>query len=340
MTTAIALSPQGTSLQANLSQHLSAELAAVLPATMRPERLVLTIVQAAERNPALYQARPQSMVLAVLTMGVLGLEADGVTGQGYLVPFAGVVQPIIGYRGYNTLAARNGWTVTGQVVREGDRFDYTYGTNPSVDHRPRDRGRGQITHAWAAATRPGFAPIVEVLDIDEVMAIKGKSPGARKKDSPWNDRDIGFPAMAAKSARRRLARSMPMGWANAGSTMEEQWDMGRAAYVERDPDDGAPVVTLARDTAVEPMRPAPRDGALEGGVVMDWPLAIPGRDTQMYSSPKGWAEAMTKKLRMNAKSPKVGEFWKMNAECLQQLGEVDEQAAEKLVAYYRGLGDE
>ena len=49
-----------------------------------------------------------------------GLEVDGVTGQAFLVPFAGKVQLVVGYKGYNTLGARAGLTITGEVVRSGD----------------------------------------------------------------------------------------------------------------------------------------------------------------------------------------------------------------------------
>ena len=41
------------------------------------------------------------------------LEVDGVTGQAFLIPFKGRAQLVIGYKGFNTLAARSGLTVTG-----------------------------------------------------------------------------------------------------------------------------------------------------------------------------------------------------------------------------------
>src|SRR5215813_14331057 len=89
-------------------KELSPMFADVLAATMPVERFVRTVVVSCEKNPLLLGANRQSLYNAAMTFAVLGLEVDGVTGQGFLVPFKKVVQPIIGYKGYNTLGARAG----------------------------------------------------------------------------------------------------------------------------------------------------------------------------------------------------------------------------------------
>lgn len=339
MSKELALSQEGRILQANMREHLAGELQRVLPPTLRPERLIMTIVQAGERNPALYSTNPQSLMMAALTMGTLALECDGVTGQGYIIPFGRSAQPVIGYKGYNTLGARNGWTITGTVVREGDRFEYELGTEPVIRHVPKDRNSGApITHAWAVAMHAGMSPIIEVLDIDQVVAVQKRSPGAKKRDSPWNDREVGFPAMAAKTAKRRLARHMPTGWVNTGAVMEDQWERGKAAYVQIE--DGAPAVRLATEYASEPLTPAPDEPVLDVEVEQEWLLHIPGRDPLVYGSAKGWYEAMSKKLRTNAKSPRLAEFWAANAQMLEALGRESSEAAERLQAQYRHITSE
>jgi phage RecT family recombinase len=72
-----------------------------------------------------------------MSAACLGLEVDGVTGQAYLIPFKGRAQLVVGYKGYNTLAARSGITITGAVVREGDEFDYQLGSAAFVRHKPK-----------------------------------------------------------------------------------------------------------------------------------------------------------------------------------------------------------
>jgi hypothetical protein len=129
-------------------------------------------------------------------------------------------------------------TLTGDVVREGDRFDFSDGTQPFVEHK-KALGAGAdraIFAAWASAIAPGRSPIVVVLDRDELLAVKNKSPGARKSDSPWNDPTIGFPAMCAKTAKRRLARHLPLvvdfqRAAAVDTTFEE---IGRHSYLRQD----------------------------------------------------------------------------------------------------------
>lgn len=203
---------------------------------MPSARLIRTVVISVGRVPKLLQCNRQSLMNAAMSFGVLGLEVDGFTGQGYILPFKGVAQPVIGYRGLSTIAARAKLTITGDVYREGDEFDYAKGTSPFVHHKPKLGGGGRILAAWAVATANDRPPIVEVVGIDELLAVKGRSPGARMSDSPWNDETIGFPAMCQKTAKRRLARSTPMNWASPefqyAAVMDEAFEeRGKHSYI-------------------------------------------------------------------------------------------------------------
>lgn len=207
------------------------------PVGMRPERLIRTVMISVERTPKLRECSMESIVMGATTFAVLGLEVDGVTGQGYLVPFASRAQPLVGYKGYNTLAHRAGITITGAVIREGDEFDYQLGTGAFIHHKPRLNGGTDrsIVAAWATATAPGKSPVVSLLDREQLMAIKAKSPGARKSDSPWNDPTIGFPAMCEKSAKRRLARSLPLVSYQQAAAVETHFEeLGRPSYLRAD----------------------------------------------------------------------------------------------------------
>lgn len=216
---------------------LSPHFAEVLGKTMPPERLIRTIVVSVERLPELLRCDRQSLFNAAMSAAVLGLEVDGVTGQAYLIPFGSKAQLVIGYKGYNTLAARSGITITGAVVREGDEFDYELGSAAFIRHRPKagpakDR---RIIAAWACAQSMDRPAIPMVLTIDELLAVKEKSPGAKRRDSPWNDPAIGFPAMCEKTAKRRLARSMPLNVMHLAARMDEAVDeQGKSAWIDRD----------------------------------------------------------------------------------------------------------
>lgn len=213
---------------------LAPHFAAVLPKSVSPERLIRTVMISVEKLPQLLNCDRQSLFNAAMSAAVLGLEVDGVTGQAYLIPFKGRAQLVIGYKGLNTLAARSGITITGAVVREGDEFDYQLGTAAYVRHKPKG-SKGRITHAWACAQSLDRPAVVEVLDIDELLAVKGRSPGAKRSDSPWNDPAIGFPAMCQKTAKRRLARAMPLNIMQQAARMDEAVDeQGAPAWISPD----------------------------------------------------------------------------------------------------------
>jgi recombination protein RecT len=215
-----------------LAPRFEQALAGAIPV----ERLMRSIIVSVERNPKLLEANRQSLLNASMSAACLALEVDGVTGQAFFIPFKGIAQLVIGYKGMNTLAARSGFTVQGEVVRDGDAFDYELGDRGFVRHKPKLGNRGDIVAVWATASSHNRPSIISVLGIDDIMAIKQKSPGASRSDSPWNDRFIGFPAMASKSAKRRLSRAMPL---NAdprfqlAAAMEETFEeRGKTAWID------------------------------------------------------------------------------------------------------------
>jgi recombination protein RecT len=216
-------------------QPLKPQFADVLGDLMPVERLIRTVLVSCERNEKLLNCNRQSLFNAAMSAAVLGLEVDGVTGQAFLIPYKDRAQLVIGYKGYNTMGARSGLTIQGAVVREHDKFLYQLGTNGSVTHIPVLGSGHRIVGAWAVAEANNRPPVISVLSIQDIIAVKEKSPGARKPESPWNDPDIGFPAMAEKTAKRRLARSLPLNVMQLGAKLDETFEeRGRGAWIDRD----------------------------------------------------------------------------------------------------------
>lgn len=216
---------------------LAPKFAQVLANTGVPvERVIRTVLVSIERNPNLLNCSQQSIMNAAMSAACLGLEVDGVTGQAFLIPFKDKCQLVIGYKGMNTMAARSGYTINGGLVREGDQFEYKLGSNAFIDHRPLLGNKGKIIAAWAIASAPNRSDIVQApMSIDELMAVKAKSPGARKSDSPWNDETVGFPAMCEKTVKRRLARAMPQNIMQLGAAMDSAFEEGgRSSYIHPD----------------------------------------------------------------------------------------------------------
>lgn len=224
-----------------VERHLQAvepQLHNALSGMMPTKRLIQTVLISCERTPKLLGCTPQSILNGAMTFAVLGLPVDGATGQGFLLPFKTTAQAAIGYKGYNTLGARAGLTITGAAVREDDHvFDYELGDKAFVKHKPRLSSKAPIIAFWAVAAANGRPPIVTILSMADVMAVKAKSPAVRgNADTPWNDPTIGFPAMGEKTAKRRLARSTPLiteaPQFMLGARMEEAFEeQGKPAYI-------------------------------------------------------------------------------------------------------------
>lgn len=231
--------PSELAIFENQLKPLTNQFEDVLADRMPAERLMRTLFMACEKTPKLLQCNRQSLINCGMTFAVLALETDGVTGQGYILPFKQVAQPVVGYKGYNTIGARSRLTITGQVVREGDEYDFDVGEG-WVKHKPTAAGsQGRIIAGWAKAAATDRPAIVEWMWLPDLEAVKAKSPGARMSDSPWNDARVGLPAMYSKTVKRRLARSTPMEWARPefqlAARMEEAFDeQGKTGHITRD----------------------------------------------------------------------------------------------------------
>jgi len=207
------------------------------------QRFKRSVIMSCEKTPKLLECTRQSLFTAAGTAAILQLECDGTTGQAFLLPFRNTkkgvteAQCLIGYKGYNTLGARAGCTINGEVVREDDEFDFELGSRGFIHHKPRLGSKKSIIAAWALLMHPTRPPVPMVISIDDILAIKEKSAAKSEGFSPWNDAKIGFPAMAAKSAKRRLHRAMPLNtemdarYHLAAAMEERREEMGQHAYI-------------------------------------------------------------------------------------------------------------
>lgn len=220
---------------------LASRFDAVLGHVMNSKHLIQTVLVSLERNDRLLRCTPQSIINGAMTFANLRLPVDGATGQGFLIPFKEIAQPVIGYKGYNTIGARGGLTIMGDVVREGDEeWDFRKGTGGFVRHKAKLDNPGRIVAAWATAESRDRPPAIEVLGIGEILEIKSRSPAVRNKaQTPWNDDKVGFPRMATKTAKRRLASVLPFEidegrFLKAARLDEAHDEQGAYSYIRED----------------------------------------------------------------------------------------------------------
>lgn len=204
-------------IERNLQPHWSRFDHLVSACDLTPRRWLETVMMALEENPRAMDMPVIQHVRFANTSATLSLEPGGAAGQMFAIPFGGkspYLQPVIGYKGFNTTAARAGISINGDVLREGDTWTPEIVAGEPFRVRPKfgDRQRAPIIGAWAQARLPsGAYTVVRLMDLSELEAVRAKSPGARMSSSPWNDvQGPGYAAMCAKTAKRQLQRELPM----------------------------------------------------------------------------------------------------------------------------------
>jgi recombination protein RecT len=196
-------------------QNLRPEIARALPKHMdadRIARLALTVLRtdqlAAEKRgkpqQALTRCKPESFAGALLTASALGLE-PGVNGEAYLVAHAGECTLIVGYQGFAKLFWQHPLAqhLDAQAVHENDEFDYAYGLDPFLNHKPALGDRGKVIAYYAVAGLTSGARIFVVLSPEEVRALRGGKTGSNggiADPMHWMER---------KTALRQLFKLLP-----------------------------------------------------------------------------------------------------------------------------------
>ena len=194
-----------------------------LPRHMNADRMIRIALTSVQRTPRLLDCHPATLIGAVIQSAQLGLETDGILGQAHLVPFWNgtkqryEVQLIPGYRGLCELARRSRQvsTIEARVVCAGDAFDYEYGLNAKLIHKPCETPGVPVAFYAVAKFKDGGSQF-EVMTVLEVNAIRDKSQGYRaalkfakdgkEPNTPWVTNYI---EMGKKSVIRKICKYIP-----------------------------------------------------------------------------------------------------------------------------------
>jgi recombination protein RecT len=195
-------------------QRMQPEIARALPKGMdadRMARLALTVIRQSEMAKAkgtskvsLADCTAESFAGALLTAAALGLE-PGVNGEAYLVPHGRECTLIIGYQGMAKLYFQHpdAQHLDAQAVYEKDYFDYAYGLDPFLSHKPAMGDRGKVVAYYAVAALKSGARLFTVLSPEEVKALRGGKVGTSggiADPMHWMER---------KSALKQLFKLLP-----------------------------------------------------------------------------------------------------------------------------------
>ena len=177
----------------------------VLAGTINSDKFIAVALRELKNTPKLLDASVPSLLGALLGAAQLGLEPGGPLGHAYLVPYGKEVQLIVSYKGMEQLAYRSGIvaSINARVVREGDVFDFEFGSNEFIKHRPKAGVGGEVTHAYCIARLVTGGQVMVVLFRED---IDRRRPSSKAKGGPW---DTDYDEMARKSAIRAIFRDLP-----------------------------------------------------------------------------------------------------------------------------------
>lgn len=198
----------------DMVKALTPELKKALPSAITPERFTRIALSALNNTPQLQQCTPMSFIAALLNAAQLGLEVNTPLGLAYLIPYKNKgqleCQFQIGYKGLITLAYRNGnmQTIQAQTVYENDEFEFEYGLNPKLIHRPATSDRGEPVYFYGLfkTQNGGYGySCMSKEDMDNFARTYSKAFGSSY--SPWQ---TNYEEMAKKTVIKQALKYAPI----------------------------------------------------------------------------------------------------------------------------------
>lgn len=190
-------------LKASLSQIGNA-----LPRHLNPDRMSRIALTAFRRTPALQKCDPRSVIAAVIQASQLGLEPDTL-GRAYLIPYKRECQFIPGWKGLVELVNRSGqgsvWT---GAVFQGDEFEYSLGSNPHIEHKPKGEYDPRLLqYVYAVGMAKGAEyPVLEIWPIERVIKHRDRYNKVGKSHYSFDNLEM----YARKVVLLQVLKYMPM----------------------------------------------------------------------------------------------------------------------------------
>lgn len=200
----------------DLLEAQKAQIARALPKHLDADKFARLVLTEISRTPKLAECTTGSLLGAVMLAAQLGLE-PGPLGHCYLIPYkvkgVDTVQFQLGYKGMIDLARRSGdlVSIVGRAVRPGDEFEYEYGLDDKLRHKPGiDNEAERATHFYAVAKFKDGGHAFVVLSRGQVEGYRLRSQSQKKDEPPSGAWATDYEAMAIKTAIRRLAPFLPL----------------------------------------------------------------------------------------------------------------------------------
>lgn len=198
----------------DMIKAMQPEIKKALPSVITPERFTRMAISSLNNTPELQQCTPISFLAALMNAAQLGLEPNTLLGHAYLIPYKNKgtyeCQFQIGYKGLIDLAYRNGQmqTIQAQSVYENDYFEYEFGLEPKLVHRPAFEDRGDVTYFYGLFRTVNGGYGFSVMSKVEMDAYaKQYSKAFDSSYSPWK---TCYEEMAKKTVIKQALKYAPI----------------------------------------------------------------------------------------------------------------------------------
>lgn len=190
------------------------EIERALPKHVDADRIARIAITTIRTNKDLQSCEPMSFVAALMQASQLGLEPNTPLGEAYIIPYKDKGVPSarfeMGYKGLLSLAHRTGeyQTIYAIEVYTNDEFDYAYGLEPFLTHKPAEEPEGEPIRYYAVYHLKNGGKEFRVWSRKKIEQHANKYSMAFKKGwtSPWK---TDFDSMAKKTVLKDLLKYAP-----------------------------------------------------------------------------------------------------------------------------------
>lgn len=196
---------------ADLITKMEPEIKKAVPEHIKPERLARIALTAVRHTPKLAECDQISFIGAVMQAAQMGLEPNTGLGEAYIIPYGDKATFQIGYKGILSLAHRTGQykAIYAQEVYKNDKFDFSYGLDKTIYHKPADLPEGDPIYYYAVykLTNGGYDLVVWSKKRLQQHAKKFSSAlNNSRTTSPWQ---TDFISMAKKTVLKDVLKYAP-----------------------------------------------------------------------------------------------------------------------------------
>jgi recombination protein RecT len=173
------------------------------------EKLARSFAWEINTNDKLKCCSQISMVNAFYKCCEYGLDPASSLGQAWLIPYKGIIELQIGYRGWLKLLFNNPLVsnVYSYAVYASDEFSYELGMNPNIKHIPSNelKDLDKLIATYGVVKLKSGEAQIKVCFREEIEESKAASRGSHKPDSPWRNH---YEAMALVVPIRKMGSNL------------------------------------------------------------------------------------------------------------------------------------